>query len=367
MSFKKLDKYSYFRDIPFYLETNTESGGQRLTTHQFINNGTQTETNGINENKFSIKGYLTGNLLEARDELKKALETLESGILKTNYQETLVFVDTFSFSDNIKQIGKVEFSASFIIDKNKVSKQTEISYSIDFQDDLTENIRDNFNDRYGLDIMADIKKDVIKNIRRLNSVVDSVAEIRDDILETKSFISGTISQLKNAPLEIERIISTIAGVSKSLKNTKVSNIQHIQIDTATGFGSNEKNIMSDYFATLQLQASIKSTENIQNKTRQDIANIRDGLLETIDTLASRTQSDKVLQKLHDSKVALIQIITLKYSGLKEFSKYEVGITTNLLSVAMDKHSTLDTIDDIMRDNQIIDPIFIKNDLGLLDE
>ena len=154
MSFKKLDKYSYFRNIPFYLETINETGGQRLTTHQFINNGTLTETNGISENKFSIKGYLVGNLLEVRDELKKALETIDSGILKTNYQEVLVFVDSFSFSDNIKQIGKVEFSVSFIIDKNKISKETEISYNIDFQDDLTENIRDNFNDKYGLSIMS---------------------------------------------------------------------------------------------------------------------------------------------------------------------------------------------------------------------
>ena len=43
----KLNKSS-FRGVPFYTDDVDLSGGQRLTDHSFINGGTKTESNGVN-------------------------------------------------------------------------------------------------------------------------------------------------------------------------------------------------------------------------------------------------------------------------------------------------------------------------------
>jgi len=74
----------------------------------------------------------------------------------------------------------------------------------------------------------------------------------------------------------------------------------------------------------------------------------------------------LLDKYHLSRVEFIQFYTQKYSGLQDLIDNNIVATTDALNLTMIKYLDISRVEQVLINNDIVDPIFISGNILLLE-
>ena len=75
---------------------------------------------------------------------------------------------------------------------------------------------------------------------------------------------------------------------------------------------------------------------------------------------------ELLDSYHNSRKLFIEFYTQKYSGLQNLKPVEITATTDVLNLTMERYDDIERADEVMINNNIVDPLFINGELELLD-
>lgn len=396
----KLNKSS-FRNIPFYTREDELSGGNRLTDHSFINGGTKTESNGVKNNVFKINGYIGGdNYLDQKKALKNAFEDITAGTLIDKfYGVQTVYVDSWSIKETIKRLGRAELEITFRKAENNVVEDFDIVYNIDVRADAVINFEQDFNNKIGNDLVNDVASDIAAFWDKVLDIVKFLEDQRDIAQNIKQNIGGTILNIKTTILSIESLVLEIQNIwtsfdeildtsllgrdeQKSFTNTLRTIIEEKSAEVYINEAQKEISKQSQTYINLVIagltQTAIKNLENIDFSTGDDFGSVKDDVLTILELLEKSIEVDStksieeiaikqsLLNNYHLSKRTFIQFYTQKYSGLQNLKDKNITATTNALNLTMELYTDISRVDEVLVNNDIVDPIFINGNIKLLD-
>lgn len=397
---EELNKSS-FRGLPFFTEETNHSGGKRITEHNFINGGNETEDNGLKNKTFKIKAYLVGNdYLSQKEELIKALDVLGSGTLIDKFYGTVeVEVDVWTMKESTKRLGAVDFEITFKKAVNEIEIEDLITYSIDYTDEIISNFKRDFDNELGEDIVLGITNPIVA---LWNGVLDTIKFLEDakgELNNIKSQIGRVISKIKTAILSIETLADDILNIFDSFdevldfelftaedKKSFTNGLREMLNDSISTDPTNEALIAADrqvktytnvVIAGLA-QVAIQNLATVEFDTGDDFGSVKDDLLFIFDTLSNDVEinglstieeviaKQDLINKYQEAKTNFIIFYTQKYSGLQALKDVNIVATTDVLSLTLDRYDDIKRTNEVMINNDLIDPFFINGDLKLLD-
>ena len=400
MLFDEKELYkSSFRGIEFFTKEDAHSGGQRLTDHSFINGGTLTESNGVENNTIKISGYIGGDdYLKTKQALKEAFEIIEPGILIDRFNgEIEVFVDKWSIKESATSIGMATIDVTFKKSKNKVEKKVKTNFNVDMRSVAIENFRANYSTDFGDEIMNDVASMASSVFEKMEDAVKFLEDVRDESQELKSKIGGAIHSVKRVILETESLIDNIVDIWSSFdevfdlklfgddeQKSFTNSIRDIAVKSdikETGnyaIDSANRNFiaLNNMIVAGILYSSIKNLENITFSTGDDFGSVKDATLECFEILERTTKSRDNIYTLTATQNAVntyqlarrkfIDFSIEKFSSLQEKKEQLVEQTTNIFSLSINSYKDIKRTEEIMKNNQIVDPLFISGKLEMLD-
>ncbi len=394
----KLNK-STFRGIPFYTRDEDVSGGQRLTDHKFINGGTKTESNGIENDIFKISAYIGGDdYLTQKEALRESFKNIDSGILVDKfYGELEVFVETWSIRESVKSIGEAIIEVTFKLAENQIVEDTSIIFTADARPQVLSNFHNDFDNKIGEELNE-------KTSNNLNDFLDTIYEpikfVQDKlgkIEAIKTQIGEMKSKIKTAILDVEELISDIKNLNtffddildvsifskyeqKSFTNSLRSMAENADGLTSLNFAEEVVNAQTKlYIFTVVAgltQTAISNLENITFETGDELGSVKDDILTIYMILEkniipkSTIIEDIILkQELIDAyqlvRREFISFYTQKYSGLQSLISQRFVVTTSVFLLTMDLYNDINRITEVLENNDIVDPIFISGSLLVL--
>lgn len=393
----RLNKSS-FRGIPFYTEDDTRSGGQRLTDHKFINAGTLTESNGIDNDTLKISGYIGGNdYLENRDALIEAFKNKNSGILIDKFHgEIEVFIETWSISESRKRLGYASLDFSFKLAQNNLVPEPTFIYTRDIRPQLISNFEENFNNSMGEDVSKTIADNIASFLNQLDTVVDFLDQTLEEVQGIKAKIGSTIAHVKGGIISIDSLTTDIGGVFTSFDNvldlnlhsrdqkSAVNTLRTAAETSSTKTASNEieklANIQSNlYILTVcggLIQTYIKNLENITFTTGDDFGSVKDDLLTLLNILEESIKTSdttingtiikfNLISDIQSSRQEFITYYTGLFSSLQNLQTQKIIATTDVFSLTLLKYNDISRYEEILINNNLVDPFFVNGSLLVL--
>ena len=393
---------SSFRGIPFYTREEDFSSGQRLTDHKFINGGTLTESNGIESGVIKVIGYIGGDdYLTQKDALIEAFKNIESGILVDKFYGTLdVYVQKYSIKESIKKFGQADIEITFKLAVNEVIEESTIVYTADVRAEAIANFTNEFDNKIGAELVDEVSNDIIDFWKSTEDTVKFVSDANEEIKDIKTEVARTISRVKTNILDVESLAQDIERTWTSfdgITNTDLFGVEEqksftnnlretIEQSTATAGTTNEAEKIANrqtqtYINTViagLTQTSINNLENVDFKTGDDFGSVKDDVLTifiyleediefTIDSeIDEIVYKQNLLDKYHLSRREFIQFYTQKYSGLQSLKDNDIIATTDALNLTMIKYNDISRVEQVLVNNDIVDPIFISGNILLLD-
>lgn len=396
----KLNKSS-FRGVPFYTQSTDESGGHRLTDHNFINGGTKTEDNGIKNNIFKIVAYIGGDdYLDQKEALKNALNIIGSGTLIEKFNGTLdVMVDTYTIKESIKDFGQATFTITFKLAENEAIEDIQIVYNVDVRNEALANFENDFNNELGEDLINDVSLGITEFWKEVESYIKFLEEDKIAVQKMKDSIGKIISGIKTDILSVTSLTTDISNIWLSFdsvldlgafgadpQKSFTNGIKETLLNSATRTFINEAEIIANrqiqtYTNTVIAgitQTSILNLENVTFDTGDDLGSVKNDILTIMELLEEDVIIDSIspiseiiikqnlLDKYHSSKREFILFYTQKYSGLQNLKDNEIVATVDILNLTMDKYNNIERVEEVLINNDIVDPIFINGNLKLLD-
>ena len=392
---------SSFRGIPFYTRDEDVSGGQRLTDHKFINGGTLTESNGLNNDIIKITGYIGGdNYLTQKEALREAFKNIESGTLIDKFYGTLdVYVEKWIIKESITKFGQAVIEVTFKLAKNEVVEESEIVYTADVREEAIANFKNEFDNKIGDDLTEEVSNDIIDFWKSIQDIVKFVSDENEEIKDIKTEIARTISRVKTNILDVESLAQDIERTWTSFDG--ITNTELFGVDEQKSFTSNIRGTIEQsssetttntteqivnrqsqtYINTVVAgltQTAINNLENVDFDTGDDFGSVKDDILVIFVLLEEDIEFDietpieeivfkqELLNKYHLARREFIQFYTQKYSGLQDLKDNDIVATTDALNITMEKYNDINRVNEILVNNDIVDPIFINGNLKLLD-
>jgi prophage DNA circulation protein len=392
---------SSFRGIPFYTREDSISGGLRLTDHSFINGGTRTEPNGLKAKPIKIKAYIGGDdYLAQKKLLIKAFEDITPGVLVDKFNGTqTVLVDTWVFNEKITAFGKAEIDITFKVEENNLVEDFDLVFTTTARDESILNFEQEFNNEIGEELTDLIANDIIEFWNDILDIIKFLEDKKDALQNIKDSIGGIIANIKIAILSIDSLISDIQNIWTSFDD--VLDLDLFSPDEQKSFTNVIRNIIEDssdkiftnsaqetvneqsqiYTNTVVVgltETAIKNLENIEFSTGDDLGSVKDDIL-TIYTLLEKSiiiedsspideiiAKQELINKYQIAKREFIEFYTQKYSGLQELKDVEIVATIDILNLTMEKYNDISRVDEVLVNNNIVDPFFINENLKLLD-
>ena len=393
---------STFRGVPFYTMKTSSTSGKRLTNHTFINGGTLTESNGLKEKTFTIEAFIVGdNYLVEKENLITALDNLDSGILIDKfYGELDCEVDTYTVEEDREKYGLAVFKIKFVKVENKPIEEIQTLVVEDITENATTAFNDNFDNELGDTALQSVISGVQDSLKILDNSVSFLDNTLDEIIETRNEIGKAISSVKSNILSIESLTNDILEVTSSFddvfdlglfqkedqiqfQNSLLENLKNA--DTPTNDIVQQKINRSVFvytatFISIMNQKAIQNLENIEFTTGDEFGSVKDSSLELYELLEQKlselsetntnisqtVQLNDFMNKLKDQRNQYIFFYTQKYSRLQDLKSDDVVATIDVYSYALDKYNDIDRINEVLTNNDILDPIFISQDLQVLD-
>ena len=392
---------SSFRGIPFYTREDNTSGGQRLTDHTFINGGTRTESNGLKPEPIKIKAYIGGDdYLTQKEALKKAFRDITPGILITKFNEThTVLVDTWVFNEKITAFGKAEIDITFKIEKNNLVEDFDLVFTATARDEAILNFEQDFDNEIGEDLTDAVSNDIIEFWNDILDVIKFLEDVKGDLQSIKDQIGGIISQIKVAILSIDSLTTDIENIWTSfddvldfnlfspdeqksstniLRNIIEDSANLIFLNAAQETANEQSQLYINTVVAGLTESAIKNLENIEFSTGDDLGSVKDDILTIYELLEKSIvikdsssideiiAKQELINKYQIAKREFIEFYTQKYSGLQELKEVDIVATTDILNLTMEKYNDISRVDEVLVNNNIVDPFFISGTLELLD-
>tara|TARA_R110001632_G_scaffold51355_1_gene127920 strand:+ start:983 stop:2194 length:1212 start_codon:yes stop_codon:yes gene_type:complete len=394
---------STFRDVQFYTVKDVNTGGQRLAKHSFINGGTKTVSSGLQDDSFTIECFVAGdNYIAEKEALKSALNVIGPGTLIDRfYGEIEVNVDNFTITEDRSKYGRADFKIVFLRADNKPLEIIELLVVTDITDDAFSYFEDNFDNKSGDLVMGQI----VSSIESFLSSIEETIAFVDDSLQAVKDLKETIGRnIANVSASIISVKSLIADIRGTLIGfTDVFNIgvfnpeEHKQFlnsiktiqnglildtdDTVKKIINEQAFIYGLTMTSVLNQIAIVSLEQITFTTGDDFGSVKDDTLAIYETLEnqlslqveSTLNIDKTInlqrfsENLKTQRSEFISFYTNKYSKLQTLQNDDVTFTNNLLNYTMLKYNDIDRIDEVMKNNNIVDPIFVRGTLQVLNK
>ena len=394
---------STFRDVQFYTVKDVNTGGQRLAKHSFINGGTKTVSSGLQDDSFTIECFVAGdNYIAEKEALKSALNVIGTGTLIDRfYGEIEVNVDNFTITEDRSKYGRADFKIVFLRADNKPLEIIELLVVTDITDDAFSYFEDNFDNKSGDLVMGQI----VSSIESFLSSIEETIAFVDDSLQAVKDLKETIGRnIANVSASIISVKSLIADIRGTLIGfTDVFNIgvfnpeEHKQFlnsiktiqnglildtdDTVKKIINEQAFIYGLTMTSVLNQIAIVSLEQITFTTGDDFGSVKDDTLAIYETLEnqlslqveSTLNIDKTInlqrfsENLKTQRSEFISFYTNKYSKLQTLQNDDVTFTNNLLNYTMLKYNDIDRIDEVMKNNNIVDPIFVRGTLQVLNK
>ena len=394
---------STFRDVRFYTTKDINTGGQRLAKHSFINGGTKTVSSGLQDDSFTIECFVAGdNYIDQKNALKSALNVIGTGTLIDRfYGEIEVNVDTFTITEDREKYGRADFKIVFLRADNKPLEVIELLVITDITDDSINYFEDNFINNFGaaavnelvssltsflesidesiafvnssLQVVKDLKETIGRNISNIRSSIISDKSLITDMKATLSGFTDVFSIGVLSPDEHKQFINSIKNIQDGLIKDTNDEVQTIINEQAFTYGSTIVSVLN--------QIAIISLEQITFTTGDDLGSVKDDTLFIYENLENHLSSqinlsgnlDKIIniqkysENLKTQKSEFISFYTKKYSALQSLQNDDVIFTNDLLNYTMLKYNDISRIDEVMKNNNIVDPIFIKGTLKVLNK
>ena len=392
---------SSFRGIPFYTDDEDFSGGQRLTDHKFINGGTETESNGVNNNIFKIKAYIGGdNYLDQKEALRLAFEDITSGTLIDKFNGTHeVYVEKWSIKESRRRFGRADIDVTFKKAENQVIEDIDIVFSADAREQIEINFLEDFDNTSGDDIRDSIIKDIIDFWNGILDIIKFIEDAKGELEALKALIGKIISSIKTAILSVETLMEDILNIFLTFDevlNTELFGVEEQKSFTNTMRGiiveSSDKTSQNEAEATAirqsqtytntviagLTQTAISNLENVNFNVGDDFGSVKDDVLTIYEILQKDIIIDSdspiddiinkqnLLDKYHEIEKEFIQFYTQKYSGLQELKDNSIVATTDILNLTMEKYNDISRVSEVLINNDIVDPLFINGNIELLD-
>lgn len=392
---------SSFRGIPFYTREEDLSGAQRLTDHKFINGGTKTESNGIENDIFKITGYIGGDdYLTQKAALREAFKDITSGeLIDKFYGVQQVYVEKWSIKESITKFGLATIDITFKLAENEVIEDTDIVYTADVRTEAIDNFKEDFDNEIGDDLLDFVIEDITNF---WNGVGDSIKFVEDEtgaVDNIKTAIGRAISNVRSNIISVDSLSGDIENVwtnfdgingagiftpedQKSFTNTIRQTIEESSsrepASTTEAITIRQSQIYINASVAGLTQTAIVNLEDIDFNTGDDFGSIKDDVL-TIMALLERdivfsienivqkiVIKQNLLDKYHLSRREFVQFYTQKYSGLQNLKEVEIVATIDILNLTMDKYNDINRSMEVLINNDIVDPIFISGKIKLLD-
>jgi len=396
---KKLNK-STFKGVRFYTKSTNRSGGKRLTDHEYINGGTNTEENGLSNNTFKINAFFGGeNYLEEKENFINVLQSEGSGTLVDMFHGTKeVFCSSWSCDEKVTEYGKCTFALEFKLKTNKLEEQTTIIYNEDISNEAFDLFRESYNPNFGLDIMNDVALAINDVFDKVDESIKFLEDKRDYIQDFKSKIGAIKTKTASSVLRVESLIDDIVSISSSFseilsfdnftstdQNSLANAHRKILENSLLGTFNNSieveanENVKSFTIAlvTVLIETDIKNLENVTYDTGDNFGTFKDDILTVMDLIENEIQSNinddieigesrqDILFAYHTSKISFIKYYTQRYSGLQNLEDKNIVATTDIVSLTIAKYVDINRIDEVLTNNDILDPFFINGDIKVL--
>lgn len=392
---------SSFKSVPFYTQSTDHSGGKRLTDHSFIDGGTKTEENGLKNNTFKIKAYLGGsNYLEEKQNLKNAFESTGPGTLIDKFWSTQeVYVDTFTFKEEKTKFGQVTIDVVFRKAENRLQQQTLLVYNEDIQTEAIANFENNYISSLGPEAMNKVALQITNVLEQVENTVKFLEDTRNELNNIKSTIGKTISTIKSTVLITKNLSNEIIDIATSfddvlnfesfgakdqkaftnqIKTTLENTTKATYTNKVEQSAANQTKAFTIALNSLLMQTAIKKLETIDFNTGDEFGTVKEDVLSMFDTLEEEIKTNEddnitniqirqaTLEAYQKSKKEFTKFYTQKYSGLQTLKQNNLVATTDLLTLTMNKYNNITRVNEVIENNDIIDPIFVNGDLQLLD-
>lgn len=394
---------SSFRDVRFYTNKDVNTGGQRLAKHSFINGGTKTVSSGLQDDSFTIECFVAGdNYIAEKEALKSALNIIGTGTLVDRfYGEIEVNVDTFTITEDREKYGRADFKIVFLRADNKPLEVIELLVVRDITDDAFNYFQDNFINKSGnlalaelafslesflasideaiafvddsLQVVKDLKEIIGRNAANVRARLISVTSLITDMKATLiGFTNVFAISVLNAD-EHKQFVNSLKTIQNGLILNTDNKVQAIVNEQALIYGSTMISVLN--------QIAIVSLEQITFTTGDDFGSVKDDTLSIYENLenqlslqiTSSLSINKIinfqnfLENLKTQRSEFISFYTNKYSRLQSLQNDDVVFTNDLLNYTMLKYNNINRIHEVMENNNIVDPIFIKGTLRVLNQ
>lgn len=396
----KLNRSS-FRGVPFYTNSTNLSSGHRLTDHTFINNGTKTEDNGLQNKTFSITGYIGGeDYLTVKSDIINALDVLDDGILIDKFYGTLtVKVESYSVNEEISKLGMATINMTFKKSENNLVIKTLTNYNLDYEDVVFDNFRNKYDPFLGEEILNDVANGIKNIMQKVEDCIKFLEDARDFVQDVKSTIGKTISRVKSSVLSVSSLIDEIISIASSFDKVlsldsfgakqqnsltngireSMNSVNRSSFDSSIDEIANKQIKLFTYtLNALLIQTCIKNLDNVTFSTGDNFGSCKNDILTVMELLESDIVSSldeditkivtrkNLLDKYQESKKIFVQIYTQKYSGLQNLQDTDIIATTDILTLTMDRYNDISRVDEVIENNDILDPLFINGNIRLLD-
>lgn len=377
-----------FRGVPFFIKQADTKLGRRTQIHEYpLRDKPFVEDLGRMARSFSLDGFVVGDrYLDDWRRLQAAFEKEGPGeLIHPHFGRLIVNVTsgvtvsfstargTAEFSITFTESGELEFPSSSTDTKRK---------TIESASRLRSAAIAQFIEKYNLTSAQDfIRSAVAENVKaffgdslvQLSGVIvdaDAAARIPDTALTLASGDSAAFAHILMDALGLDDISRTTASwravVAKSrnlagddrLNSTEsrrhpAGSAERLMAESTEAFNEYVRNIEihNAVLATTHIATKydrINESEPVKAMSFDEIVELRDGLLETIDAEQLKTESDAVFQALSDCRASVWEDLSDRAENSAKLFEYEPAETMPALVLAYDVY------EDARRDLEIVE-------------
>lgn len=392
---------SSFKGYPFYTQSTSHSGGKRLSIHKFINGGTKAEENGSQEKKFTIEAYIGGEgYLKRKEEFIKVLDSTGSGeLIDMFYGSKTVKVDSWTSTETKTKLGMVTFSINFVVAEDGIIQDEKIVYNVDLKEQSIANFKNEYNPNIGDDLLKDVSQNIKDTLKKssdtfkfMDDAYGFASDTRNTIASTTNSVDTNLKSVTGLSDGILSIANSFEGIleldtfepqeTKTISNNIKTSLQDATtedfdntVEESVSKNSKAYNIALN---SIILQIVIQTLEIVDFSTGDDFGDVKTDVLESFDILIKDVESnedDKIqniqarqdlLDKYKEGRKEFVTFYTAKYSKLQNLSNYDYVATTSVLDICIDRYKNLDRADEVIDNNDLLDPLFVNGELRLLD-
>jgi len=395
----KLNK-STFKGVRYYTKSTNRSGGKRLTDHEYINGGVNNESNGLINNTFKITAFFGGtDYLEEKQNFINALESEGSGILVDMFHGTHeVNVSTWSCDEKVTEYGLCTFNLEFKLKTNKLETQTLIIYNEDISNEAYELLRESYDPNLGEEILNKVALSINNVFDKVDESIKFLEDSRNYIQDFKSKIGAIKTKTVSSVMRVESLIDDIISISSSYD--EILSFDNFSSNDQNSLANAHRKILEDSLlstfdnsidevanentkaftialVTVLIQTDIKNLENVTFDTGDNFGIFKDDILSTMELLENEIQSNEIddisigksrqdiLKAYHDSKISFIKYYTQKYSGTQNLIDDDIVSTTDVINLTISRYTDINRIDEVLANNDILDPFFINGNVKVL--